>query len=280
MSEVRNPPVLLVVLVALVAGAAGYFLRGLRADPAPDLGAGVERDPDEPAPKSGARREVPNDEPARTDSVEEIAPEDLEWMRGALAREKERRREAEFQDGDSGLGTLRRIDEFGADPGLLLADFESFVRPLRSAPGDVRVITVTPETINEVFSNYRRGDASRVTFEFTAGVFEPKIELRLDGGEFVTLRGQGMDATTIRAQSDLVFTQGVDNLAVEALTLDGRLRSDGLLDSRGAAAVLLRRVRCLGFDSSAGHSAALGVSARTYIAVESCEFVGGYGHSP
>lgn len=282
MNENRLGPVLAFLIGAVVFGGLGFIFGSSRADGRDERRLEVRHeDGDETEelklPTRPRRWEAEGGERPVVDSS--LSEADRSWMLAALAKEKARRKAAEFQPEDTGVAVLRKILEHEADPTPLFESFETFTRPLRRSPGDEETIVVTPENVNEVFNGFAGKGRSRVIFEFTSGEFEIGSALRLQGLEFVTLRGAGVDLTRIVSRDPLVRSHGVDNLRIADMAFDTRRRGDGVLDNREVGAMLLERVRVRGFDCGAGGSSAIYLGGAAYVAVDDCEFLGGSGRS-
>ncbi|MBI1849201.1 MAG: hypothetical protein HYR85_02545 [Planctomycetes bacterium] len=228
------------------------------------------------APPRNAREDAPRGEHSKPDGYSD---EDWDWMRRALEAEKKRRREAEFADGDTGVDMLRKIIDRGADPEPLFESFEKFKKPLTTKAKAETVVRVTPENIDSVLASLRDGVLAGTTFELSAGEFHPHDYFRFKDAEFITIRGAGMDQTLVKAQSDIVFADGITNLTLSDLTVDS-VGGECVIDSRSIGRMLLERLRAKSFDSGGGHSSAVGVYAATYLVCDRCEFLGGFGRSP
>lgn len=216
-------------------------------------------------------------------ALEDLRPTaaETEWLRSTLARERERLASSQLRSDDSGLQVLERVLDFGTDPALtMFTSFEVFrdrVRPSGAAPlaiaaggdrsalsfpalGMVTVIDLGPGT-------FRLDDPNARWSALREGV------------ESVEIRGAGKDATTLVAGHQWALLQSNSSpagrrLTLRDLTFDGETAEGSLLDLRDAAAVRLERVRVRGWQLS-GHAAAIGVSGRTYLVADGCEFDGG-----
>jgi hypothetical protein len=253
-------------------------------------GAGAApSDPAEAPPPATAKRRVepagaaPGLEGRPARALEDLKPTAAEkaWLRSALARERERLAASKLQAGDSGLMVLERVFDRGTDPAsALFTSFEVFrdrvraadVAPLRIAgEGEPPVLTLPtlPETVVIELGpgTFRLADAQAQWSRLGADVAS------------VEIRGAGMGATTLLAGHQWAFLQSHTRptgrqLTLRDLTFDGDAAEGSLLDLRDAAAVRLDRVRVRGWQLS-GHAAAIGLSGRTYLVAEACEFDGG-----
>ncbi|MEW6743043.1 MAG: hypothetical protein AB1486_09815 [Planctomycetota bacterium] len=281
---------------ALLLGSTSGFIAGyllspseMRRDQTEAAAAAVPVPLTASAPVGEARRDllVPDrDEQGTQKSQAGISPptpeglsaDDWKWMLQALQGEKYRRENAIVCETDSGLDVFKRLTEHGADANQVFCDFESFSHPLEKQSGSPTVIQVTPQNIDEILGDVRSKKLDGTVFELAAGDYAPKQSFHLTQAAFVIIRGSGMESTRIRCESDFVYAHGVEDLMIQDLAID--TGDNDMLDSREPGSVLLRRVSIRGFDIAAGHSAAIGVSAGTYLGCESCEFFGGYGDDP
>lgn len=280
MSESRGNHVLAFLAVAVLMGVVGFILGRMQQQDELELPINTKTVGQEISTQP--QRSIGHVSRDSTDTAEEdgVSPKERKWMLDALKKERIRQEASEIYESDTGLTVLNKVLKYEADWKPLFTNFENFSGHLRVSPEEELLIPVTPETANKIFGEFRRSKQSRVIFDLAPGIYNLNASLYLEDLEFITLRGKGMDDTILNTSGDLVFTKGVDNLKIEDLTLDSSRGSDGIIDSRGASALLLSGVRIKGFDSAGGHSSALGLSGKSYIAAENCEFLGGYGRRP
>jgi|GEM_PF-5540857 len=277
------PRSVLLIVLGGIAGAGLTLLLGHDAsesDPGDAAGgapvAAAER-------RDGSAGTAPGLEGRPPRALEDLQPTATEtaWLRSTLARERERLAASKPQAGDSGLKVLERVLDHGNDPAIaLFTPFEAFrdrvrpagVAPLRlAAEGEPPVLTLPtlPAT---------------VVIELGPGTFRlgnTQAQLSRLGKDVasVEIRGAGKDATTLLAGHQWAFLQSDTRptgreLILRDLTFDGEAAEGSLLEVSDAAAVRLERVRVRGWQLT-GHEAAIGVSARTYLVAEACEFDGG-----
>jgi hypothetical protein len=281
-----------VAAVAFGGGVAvGALLLSSPPSSAPESAPEAARRPAAPAPaaEEPARAAAPpaagQAAPAAplattTPPALDVRPDEVEFLRAALAKERERRQQSRILAEDGGLDVLKRVREQGADASALLEDFKAFRARVRTG-GDVRRIESTGGT---TAVDPLQDISDVAVLEFGPGTFEIALdgqvwaELR-KGRKSLEIRGAGMDATRIvlRTHTFLMVweNQALENLSVHDLTLDGGGRSM-LLDLRGHVAAALERVRLQGWVR-AGHAAPIGLSGSAYLACEGCEFLGAGG---
>ncbi|MCU0867599.1 MAG: hypothetical protein MUC36_27775 [Planctomycetes bacterium] len=131
----------------------------------------------------------------------------------------------------------------------------------------------------------QRGEAvaAGTVLSFPAGVFQlHDLGQATRGGDWafprdVVVRGAGMDVTLLRF--DEQTSRGpMQRFAIENCTVF----ADGLTDLRAdaPAALSLRNVRLVGFDTGAGGSAAFYLGGGSALLAVSCRFESGYGRHP
>ncbi len=274
--------VLLIVLGGI--GGTGLTLLLGHDGPESDAGYGAGGEPiaaaerrDDPA---GAAPGLQGRTPRALQDLQPTAAEEA-WLRSTLARERERLAASTLQTGDSGLQVLARVLDYGNDPAIALsASFEAFRDRVRST--DVVPLRHAAEGASPVLTLPTL--PATVVIELGPGTFrlaDAQAQWSRLGAEVasVEIRGAGMDATTLLAGHQWAFLQSDTRptgraLILRDLTFDGDAAEGSLLDVRDAAAVRLERVRVRGWQLS-GHAAALGLSGRTYLVAEACEFDGG-----
>ena len=131
----------------------------------------------------------------------------------------------------------------------------------------------------------QRGDdvAAGTVLSFPAGVFQCyDFGLATRGGDWafprdVVVRGAGMDATLLCF--DAQTSRGpMQRFAIENCTVFAGGMTN--LHADAPAALSLRNVRVVGFDTGAGGSAALYLGGGTALLAVSCRFESGYGSYP
>lgn len=284
----RGSVLLLIGLALLLGGAGGYLLgttRGGEDDSTTIASTGNAADDSSEArhraaPKRAIRRSDATGGAPDSRPGDEPSDDDRSWMIEALRKEKIRRDNATYRDDDDGRVTLSRILDYGADTDELFASFERFSKPLRVRKDPEKVVRLTPETAAQVLSELRRGKIEATTFLLSAGEFVLNTQFDFRDGDHYVIRGEGMDKTIVKSRNTFAFLMDVQQLTIADLTFDGAAGGDELIDSRKPAAVILERVRSIGFDCGAGGNSAIYLDHPIYLSSYGCEFLGGYGRHP
>ncbi len=256
--------------------AAGFLLLGRPAatpvgDPAYGGNATSADAPDSVAPLPGGV-----DAPRPGLSVGQAPPsaDEAAFLEAALREERRRRSEAVVRPEDTGIDVLRRFHAERADVSGLLADFDAFASHVRHAEGKT-VAWKGGEGVTKVSLDEADG---AIVLEFGPGTF------LLEGGRrgwgdlredvtAVEIRGAGMDATTVRLGSKLIFARrGLRSLRMSGLTLESVSDSARFLDARGDVAVVCEDVR-FRRDPTQG-SDPFYLEGYSYLGFRRCEFDG------
>ena len=273
--------VLLLVGAVVGAGAVLLWPAGLGPDATDttETARPAAREPQ--APPSGATLA-----PRASTPLADLAPTPAEasWLREKLQQERARAASAAKLGDDDGVQVLTRVLDEGAAVSGAFSSFEAFrerVRPSDGPPTRIDLGGASPGTVVA----HRLPDPLPAggLIEFGPGTFQLQEEspaweaVRHAGVDTLEIRGAGIDKTTLRAGHlwALVSLDGrIRNLVLRDFTFDGWAAQGSLLDLRGESSVRMESVRVRGW-LLAGHGAAVGVSGRTYLVAENCEFDGG-----
>jgi len=205
-----------------------------------------------------------------------IRPDEVEFVRDALAVERERRAAETVPASASGMELLRREFDLRADVSESLWDYESSAARVRTGSGAEHRFVSTGDVTDVSTADLPAGVS---VFSFGPGTFRVKLRsidtaLRGDMKE-LEIRGAGMDRTFLDIVDirELTVTRNLENLSIRDLTFDSRKM---LLDIRGHTAMVMENVRINGW-ATAGHDAAIGVSGQAFVAARNCIFDAGPG---
>ncbi len=263
----------IIMTTKMKVAAAALIAAGATAVGMLAVGASFQERPVRTAPPEGRRASVT---PPRTrkHALNELAPsaDEIQFLREALVKERERREEARIRPEDSGLDILRRVLEHRADVTGLLSEYSRFRSHVRTGGGSVARVESTGD-VTEV--NLDEVGMGATVIEFGAGTFEVRGNkwrtLREDVKE-LEIRGAGMDRTTLLLGQGhlLMVLKDLEHLWIHDLTIDGAERRDELLDVRGRVAAILENVRLR------RASWAMIVMGGAYLGCLNCEFLGGH----
>jgi len=212
-------------------------------------------------------------------SLEGLGPteEERAFLRRALAEERARRREAVVRTADSGLDVLRRRLEHGADLSALVADYDAFASHVRAPEGpsfdvvsDGDVTRVTKEMVPPGTTVIRFGPG---TFEVPALEVFTALRDREKPVPGLEIRGAGMDRTTLIGLAAWQVGGRVEHLVLRDFTWVSGDGASLMLSVHGSVGARIENVRIQGWRSG-GHSAALGASGPSYLALRGCELLG------
>jgi hypothetical protein len=178
----------------------------------------------------------------------------------------------------SGVDVLQDVIEHSADPEPFFTSFAAFEGPLLVRRPTETLVPVTPASFSSVLLNRDGAVPPDTIFDLAPGVYEAPTAITFRDAHFVTIRGAGMDRTTIRAPRGLLVCQGAENLRLENFTVAG---DNAVLYARNRSSARLENVRLKGFgDGLPVTACAIGAYGESYIACVRCEFIGGFCASP